>query len=179
MRKMSLCLCLLAVVAIAAPASAQTGATAQKLTGTVHCGKADANYTVDAGDKAGHVLTMQKGTCTWKDGQVAGLTAKSGDDASTGEMNGATGHATGYHTVTLDNGDKYAVRYSGSMTMAKDNTGTGDGKWTVVSGTGKLKGMKGSGTYKVTMAADGSADVTVDGEYTLAPAKPAAPAKKK
>lgn len=171
-------MCVLAVLTLAVPASAQTTATAEKLTGKAHCAKSDPNYTVEVGDKPGHMLTMQKTTCTWTDGQISGLTPKSADDQSTGEVTGASGHATGYHTVTMDNGDKYTVRYTGSMTIGKDNSGTLEGKWTFVSGTGKLKGIKGSGTYKGTGAPDGSGDVTVEGEYTLAPAKPAAPKKK-
>jgi hypothetical protein len=66
------------------------------------------------------------------------------------------------------------VRFNGTAMMAKDKTGTITGKWTFVSGTGKLKGIKGGGTYKGTAAADGSADVDVEGDYTL-PAKTTAP----
>jgi len=38
------------------------------------------------------------------------------------------------------------------------------------SGTGKLKGIKGGGTYKGTAGADGSITYAVEGEYSL-PAK--------
>jgi hypothetical protein len=34
-------------------------------------------------------------------------------------------------------------------------------------GTGKLKGIKGKGTYKAKMASDGSATGEVEGEYEL------------
>ena len=163
----------LAALMIALPASAQT-----KLAGKVHCDKADPNSTIEVGDKANHAVYARKAACTWDGSQeIAGLKTKTGVDVATGEVNGATMRDNGYHTATMDNGDKYVVRFTGTAAMAKDNTGTIDGKWTFVSGTGKLKGIKGSGTYKGTSNADGSADVTVDGDYTLAAAAPAAKKK--
>jgi hypothetical protein len=174
MRKTGL-LCLAGLL-LAVPASAQT-----KVSGKAHCAKADPDYAVEVADKPGHVLTARKASCTWADGsmQIAGLTAKTGTDAATGEVNGATLRDSGYHTATMDNGDKMTVRFGGTMALAKDNTGSFDGKWTFVSGTGKLKGIKGSGTYKGTVAADGSAEVNVEGDYTLAPPPPPAAKKKK
>lgn len=164
---------LLALMTLALPAIAQTTDGTQKMSGKAHCAKPDPDDMVQVGDKPGHALMMTKSTCTWTDGQVAGLTPKSADDVATGEMNGAMGRNNGYHIVTMDNGDKYTVRYMGTAKMAKDNTGTFEGKWTFVSGTGKLRGIKGSGTYNGIANADGSGDVTVDGNYTLAPEKPA------
>ena len=167
-------LCVIAVAAFAIPASAQS-----KLAGKVHCDKGDPNYSIEVGDKAGHMLASRKSACTWSEGAVEGVAIKSGLDVAATEISGATARDNGYHTATLENGDKFTVRFSGAMTMGKDGGGTFEGKWTMVSGTGKLKGIKGSGTYKGTGNADGSGDVTVDGEYTMAPAKPAAPAPAK
>ena len=41
------------------------------------------------------------------------------------------------------------------------------GTWTFTGGTGKLKGIKGKGTYKDKGAADGSGTIEVEGEYEL------------
>ncbi|HTI37737.1 MAG TPA: hypothetical protein VL484_09275 [Vicinamibacterales bacterium] len=162
MRKTSFLLLL--AVALAAPASAQS-----KTSGKVHCAKADPDYAIQVADHDGHSLTLNKAECTWSDSMaVAGLTAKSGEDFTSGEMNGAMGHNTGYHVATMDNGDKMVVRYTGTVTAAKDKPPMFEGKWTYVSGTGKLKGIKGGGTYKGSANADGSSDVTVEGTYTLA-----------
>jgi hypothetical protein len=172
-------LCTLAAIALAIPASAQS-----KLTGKVHCAKGDPNYSIDVGDKPGHMLASRKAACTWAEGTVGDSAVKTGVDVGATEINGATAHDNGYHTATLENGDKFTVKFSGAMALNKDGSGTFEGKWTMLSGTGKLKGIKGSGTYKGVGNADGSGDVTVDGDYTLAAAKapakaPAAPAKKK
>jgi hypothetical protein len=73
----------------------------------------------------------------------------------------------------MDNGDKFNVKYSGTMKGAKDGTAAFKGTWSFVGGTGKLKGIKGGGTYQGTGSTDGAATVDVDGEYTIAPAKAA------
>jgi hypothetical protein len=165
----------LVVMTFAIPASAQN-----KVGGKAHCDKADPMYSIEVGDRAGHLLIAQKSACTWSESlPIAGLATKTGFDIETGEVSGATAHSTGYHTATVDNGDKYTVRYTGVGTMGKDNSGAGEGKWTFVSGTGKLKGIKGGGTYKATINADGSSDVTVDGEYTLPAPKPTTSTGKK
>ncbi|HEY2431329.1 MAG TPA: hypothetical protein VGI12_01560 [Vicinamibacterales bacterium] len=161
-------LCLAALL-LAIPAGAQT-----KTGGKLHCAKPDADQSIEVGDKPGHVVYARKSACTWDGSQeIEGLKTKTGVDVATGEVNGTTMRDSGYHTATMDNGDKYMVRFNGATAMAKDSNGTIEGKWTFVSGTGKLKGIKGAGTYKGTANADGSADVTVDGEYTLAPPPPA------
>jgi hypothetical protein len=164
----------LMALSVAASAGAQT-----KLTGKVHCAKADPAYSIEVGDKPGHLLTARKSACTWTEAtEIAGLKVKSAQDVATGEADGAAMHDAGYHVATMDNGDTYAVRFTGNATGAKDKTAAITGKWTFVSGSGKLKGIKGGGTYKGTGAADGSADVEVEGDYTLAP-KTTAPAPTK
>ena len=42
---------------------------------------------------------------------------------------------------------------------------------TSAGSVGKLKGIKGSGTYKGSGLADGTSDVEVEGEYTMPAAK--------
>jgi len=45
------------------------------------------------------------------------------------------------------------------------------GTWSFTGGTGKLKGLKGKGTYKGTGNADGSMTYEVEGDYELPAAK--------
>ena len=136
MRKLSLLL--LVACAIALPASAQI-----KVRGKETCAKPDSMQSVDAGDKPGHSLMIQKGTCTWSTPfEIAGLKAVSSVDVSTGEAWGPNVTQHGYDTATMDNGD-------------------------TISATGKLKGISGSGSYGGTGAADGSGTSDVKGEMTL------------
>jgi hypothetical protein len=164
---------LVAVFTLASNASAQT-----KITGKMACAKPEVNSMADVGDAAGHMLMLQKSTCTWSTPwDVGGAKTKTAVDASTAEMKGMTGSVRGYNTSTLDNGDKVTVSYQGPMQMRKDSTGSFSGTWKFTRGTGKAKGIKGGGTYKGTGAADGSGTVEIEGEYTMEPEK-AAPAKK-
>jgi len=94
----------------------------------------------------------------------------------TTDMSGGTGRDNGSGTITMDSGDKFFVRFWGTTKMNKDNTLALDGKWSFVSGTGKLKGIKGSGIYKSIAAADGTIDFDVEGDYTMV--APKAPMKK-
>jgi len=164
-------LLLLAGLALAVPARAQMQAS-----GKAHCVKPEPGYTIEVPDKAGHTLGLRKAQCTWSDATpVAGLTMKTGTEVGTNEVNGMTERHSGYHTAVMDNGDKVVVHFAGTSMIAKDAPATIEGKWTYVSGTGKVRGIKGGGTYKGTGNADGSSEVSVEGTYSL-PNKTTTPA---
>jgi hypothetical protein len=156
---------LLIACAITLPASAQT-----KISGKQTCAKPD-SQSIDVGDKAGHSLMIQKAACKWDTPlEIEGTKSSDSGDVASSEVWGTSAMQHGYNMGTMDNGDKFTVKYSGTMKIAKDGTAAFDGKWDFVSGTGKLKGIKGGGTYKGTGLADGSATVDVEGNYTIAPA---------
>ena len=76
----------LVVLSLAATAAAQT-----KMSGKAHCAKADPDYSIDVGDRAGHVLALRKAACTWTEAaEIAGLKTKTGQDVATSEVSGAT-----------------------------------------------------------------------------------------
>ncbi len=147
-----------------------TTATAQdKITGDGKCGKPDKQESVEVGDRAGHVLVLVKFSCTWTTPyEMAGLKAKDYVGTVTGDVSGGKEQDRGYVVVTMDNGDKAFIRFTGSGTTAKDGATAGEGTWSYTGGTGKLKGLTGKGTYKSTGNADGAQD-HVEGEYNLAP----------
>jgi stalled ribosome alternative rescue factor ArfA len=68
---------------------------------------------------------------------------------------------------TLANGDKMYDTYRGSSTLKDNAVETAEGAWSFTGGTGKLKGVKGKGSYKGKGAPDGSATYEVEGEYEL------------
>jgi hypothetical protein len=160
------------VFGLALTAGAQT-----KISGKLSCGKPDVNSSAEAGDAAGHMMMLSKATCTWPTPlDIAGAKTKNAVDVATAEVRGVSGTQHGYNTSTMDNGDKGSVSYQGTMQLNKDGSGTFKGTWRWIGGTGKLRGIKGSGTYMGTAAGDGSAMGDIEGEYTLPPLK-AAPAK--
>jgi hypothetical protein len=163
-RILTLSICLAACAGFAA---AQT-----KISGTGKCGKPDAQQMIEVGDRPGHSLAIVKQTCTWTVPiEIAGIKAKSYSPAVSADMSGDKSQDRGYVTVTMENGDKAIVRFTGTAMYGKDGAPQSDeGTWTFAGGTGKLKGLKGKGTYKGKTAADGFED-TIEGEYTLPAAK--------
>jgi hypothetical protein len=147
-------------------AAAQT-----KLSGTAQCpAKPSESHTIEVGDHPDHAYTIVRGGCTWtKLFEIAGL--KSKDDAAA-EFSEIDGNRARDHTSrvdTMDNGDKYYVRTQGTHTMKDQKYEGGEGTWSFAGGTGKLKGLKGKGTYKC-KPEDDNVNCDIEGEYTL-PAK--------
>ena len=68
----------------------------------------------------------------------------------------------------MENGDRGEYSFHGTAVMKDGAIQTAEDSWTLVRGTGKLKGAKGKGTCKGTGAADGSITWECQGQYTLA-----------
>ena len=151
----------LGAVALAAAAVAQT-----KTSGTAQC-KSDPPAPVEVGDKPGHAFAIGKAQCTWTGFEIAGVQYKDGVSVSADEMNGDKSTSNGYHTATLANGDKATAHFQGTAALKDGKFVSASGTWTFTSGTGKVKGIKGKGTYKGTPNADGTVTFQVDGEYSL------------
>jgi hypothetical protein len=74
----------------------------------------------------------------------------------------------------MDNGDKQFVSFRDTGAIKDGKPQGSQGTWSYTGGTGKFKGLKGKGTYKVSLNPDGTATVDVEGEYEVpapAPAK--------
>src|SRR5262249_19526260 len=54
------------------------------------------------------------------------------------------------------NGDKFTVRTEGTDTVKDGRPQSSTGTWSFASGTGKIKGIQGKGTYKGKPDADGT-----------------------
>lgn len=156
----------LIVLAVAATAAAQT-----KLSGTEQCGKPDQMHAIEVGDRPGHLFSISKGKCIWtKPAEIAGAQTKDDETTNFAEVTGTTGRDRGIVVLSMTSGDKAHVRYQGSSTVKDGMPQTGEGKWNFTGGTGKLRGLKGEGTYKGKAGADGSVTYEIEGEYQL-PAK--------
>lgn len=164
-------LCGCAVFALAlASTSAQT-----KNSFSGKCAKPDVPQSIPAGDVDGHVFSLAQGKCTAK-GDVNGAAAKDGVYAEHRDSTAKHSKGWGVYVETFDGGDKVFYNYQTVVTMKDDQSSTGTNKYQITGGTGKMKGIKGSGACKLTGGTDGSTDYTCTGEYTIAAA---APAKKK
>lgn len=149
-------------LAIAGFASAQT-----KLSGTQQC-KAEPPTPTAIPDSPNHAFAIIKATCTWTTPiEIAGLQGKDGDDIVSSEMWGDKGADRGYFVGTMSNGDKITVKFSGSSRSKDGKPVGGQGTWSFSGATGKLKGLKGKGTYTGEANADGTTTYKIEGDYQL------------
>jgi len=118
-------------------------------------------------DMPNHALAVGKAQCTWTGFSVAGQAYKTGVSTSLNEVSGDTSTATGYHVATTTTGDSATAKFQGSGKLKDGKSVSDGGTWTFTSGTGKLKGIKGKGTYRGTANPDGTMTYKVTGEYSL------------
>jgi len=140
-----------------------------KASGTLKCGKPDVEHKIDAA--ANHTFVLDQAKCPAdkdKPFTINGVKSKSGVSTNSTEVQGNKSSYHGYYVDTMENGDKGEYSFHGTATMKDGAIQTTEDSWTLVSGTGKLKGAKGKGTCKGTGAADGSITWECQGEYTLA-----------
>jgi hypothetical protein len=148
---------------------ASTNVVAQtNVSGTVQCGKPNEQHALEVGDRPHHSLMIAKGKCTWtKPMEIAG--AQTQEDIGVGfdEITGTKSRGHGYVINTWANGDKSYVRTQGTATLKGETIESAEGTWMFTGGTGKLKGIKGKGTYKGKGTSDGSVTYEVEGQYEL------------
>lgn len=148
-------------VFVAVGLSAQT-----KASGKCTC-KGEPGSPVALSDKPNHSFAVGKAQCTWTGWEIAGVQAKDGIATDLDEITGDMISIRGYHVATGTDGDTWTAKYQGTGKLKDGKPVSGEGTWTFTSGTGKLKGIKGKGTYKGMVNADGSVTYQVDGEYSM------------
>jgi len=156
----TLCVCVVVALAMCA-ATAQT-----KTTMTGKCAKPSMEQKVPAGDKEGHAFMIAQGTCSVT-GSVNGAVGKQGVFAEEVEATPDSIKNRGVYVVTFDSGDKVYYRYEGMATMKNDAYESGTNKYQIEGGTGKLQGIHGSGSCKLTGNSDGTLDYSCTGTYTM------------
>lgn len=152
-----------AVCLCAATAAAQT-----KVTGTTQCAKPDPVHMVPVGDHPDHSLGVEQFKCTWtKPVEIGTDKAKDGVSTETADVSGNTSHARGFHIATMESGDKLFFWYQGTGTNKDGAVVEVKGNWGLNGGSGKLKGIKGKGTYTCAPAGE-MLSCDIEGEYQLA-----------
>ena len=156
---------LLSLVMAFALASA---ASAQKLSGTLQCDKADPMHSLEAGDAEKHSMSVAKYSCTWtKPMDIGGTKTKAGANVEFADTTGMTSNSRGVHWGTTEDGSQYFVRYTGTATSNDGAPPTMSGTWSFTGGAAKLKGLTGKGTYKGKGNPDESATFEILGTYKL------------
>ena len=127
-------------------------AVGQKIDTKWHCAKPAENPMLKVGDVPDHTYGLSQGSCEAKSSSSG---QKTGTWTEFEDMWKASYELHGHFNVTMDNGDMvyYTYEQSNALTDKKVHN-----KWKIVSGTGKHKGIKGSGTCSGVMNDDGSSD---------------------
>ena len=144
------------------------GAVAQtKVTGTHVCSKPDPQHMVPAGDRADHNFGVEQLQCnSTKPMEIGADKAKDGVATDVAEVNGNKSRFHGLYVMTMESGDKAFLPYQGNGTTKDGKPVESKGTFSFASGTGKLKGIKGKGTFKCAPSGDGWTCDT-EGEYEL------------
>jgi hypothetical protein len=140
-----------------------------KAAGALKCDKPDVTHKVDV-DSTHSFLVNQSKCSPDKDKpfEIGGVKSGSAVSTDATEVQGNKASFHGYYVDTMENGDKGEYRFQGSGTMKDGVMQSADDSWTLVRGTGKLKGAKGKGTCKGAGTAEGSVAWECAGEITLA-----------
>lgn len=136
-----------------------------KVVGKVRCDKPDPEHVIEVPDRPGHALMISKRKCSWTEPMVVmdGKT-KDGVAVSFTEKMEGTLHTHGFEVDTLDNGEKLTWQSMGQL-LAEKGPATAKGRWSLMRGTGKFKGIKGGGTYEGKLDADGVLMLDLEGVY--------------
>lgn len=128
--------------------SAVGGVSLIKVEGKVRCDKPDPDHSIEVPDRPGHALIITRRQCTWTEPMVImGAKTKDGVAVSFSEKMEGTLHIHGFETDTLDNGEKLTWQSRGQW-LAEKGPVDSSGRWSLMRGTGKFKGIKGGGSYE-------------------------------
>ena len=131
------------------------------------CGKPAMANSIEVGDQPNHAYAIDQIKCTSIKGEIAGVKEKEGTSTEFAEITGNSSKGHGIFVETMANGDKITFTIQPTVTIKDGQMQSGSDKWQATGGTGKFKGIKGSGTCKGTGSADGSSNWTCGGTYTL------------
>ena len=146
-------------------AAAHTPANLIKVEGKVRCQKPVPEYSIDVPDRPGHALMIAERKCTWAEPMVIlGAKTREGVAVSFTERMEGNLHIHGFETDTLDNGEKLTWQSMGQV-LAEKGPVDSKGRWSLMRGTGKFKGIKGGGTYEGRLEADDVLTLDFEGVY--------------
>jgi len=125
-------------------------------------------HNIAVGDQEGHAYHVGQGKCPSEKGAMGDVKEQEGTYTEFGDVAGNTISNHGVFIVTLASGDKVFYSYHGTQTVKDGAIQSGTNTWTLTGGTGKMKGVKGSGGCKGQGNPDGSSTWNCDGTYSTA-----------
>ena len=142
-----------------------------RIAATSTCAHSGVHQTVQVGDAGQHSISLDQRVCTWSPAiMIGGVRGAEYTATGVDDVQFDRSRDQGYAVGTMENGDKYYLRYDGTATMNGPVPVHLEGAWHFTGGTGRLAGLKGSGTYKAKPTADGRMEFSIEGKYTILPA---------
>lgn len=135
------------------------------------CARVEPVNTIPVPGQADHAYSLYQVKCTASKGEIAGAKQKEGTATEFAESMGNAGTGHGIFVETLESGDTVSYKYQMTSTTKDKIVQAASDTWTITGGTGKLKGIKGSGTCKGKGDAAGALSLDCMGKYTMAMAK--------
>lgn len=129
------------------------------------CSVVEPVSAVPVSGQADHAYSVYKVNCTATKGEIAGVKSKAGTATEFADVKGNSHKGHGIFVETLDNGDTITYNYTFSAMMNGKVAVSASNAWTMASGTGKAKSIKGSGTCKGKGNPDASLDLACTGTY--------------
>jgi len=157
-------LTVLAVISVGSVSFAQTN----KISTVWKCAAPNPANALPVGDAPDHAYVVEQTKCTTTSGEVGGVKQKEGMATEFADAMGANSKGHGVFVETLANGDKIFYNYEFTGTSKDNKFDTGANKFTIASGTGQFKSIKGSGSCRAKGSPDGTAEFTCTGTYTMA-----------
>jgi hypothetical protein len=162
MRKLVLVVCSLILCVTIAAAK-------DKISSQWKCdGKPSDEKSLAVPDQDGHAFHISQGKCTSEKGAMGDAKEQEGAWTQFDDAHGTSVANHGVFVVTLSTGDKVFYDYHGTQIVKDGKIDTASNQWTLSGGTGKFKGVKGSGGCKGSGNADGSSSWTCEGTYANA-----------
>ncbi len=139
-----------------------------KLSGAGTCGKPDVTHTIAIGDRPNHSFTISQTKCRWtKPFAIGALRSKAGTGVQSDEVSDTTSQFHGYFLDTMSDGDQAHYRYVGTTTLKDGAPQSAMWNWLFVGGTGRLQGLRGSGSCRAKSIGNGVSAWECTGSYQL------------
>jgi len=136
-----------------------------KVGGKIRCDKPDPAYSIEVPDRPGHALMLAKRKCSWTEPMVVmGAKSKDGVAVEFPEKMEGRLHTHGFEVDTFDNGEKVTWQSMGQVAGDK-GPARANGRWSLMRGTGKFKGIDGGGSYEGKLEANDVLVLELEGAY--------------
>jgi hypothetical protein len=133
------------------------------------CGASAVHQTVVINDDRQHSVSLDQRPCR-SDApiEIGGLTGTEYVVYGVDDVQDGQSVDRGYVVGTMKNGDRYFLKYQGAATMKGNAPDHLEGTWTFTGGSGRLKDLRGGGTYTAKPTTNGvGMEFVIQGDYEL------------